>query len=300
MNQKKHAYLIIAHNQFELLKMLCQLLDHPAHDIFIHIDSKASFDTELLKNATVHSPVIFTQRTNVMWGSYSMINCELILLKSALDYNPDGYAFYHLLSGADLPLKSADEIYNFFNNNIGKEFIQSTPGDAAWQIKMKDRINHYCIFQEKAGRSNKIWQNRQNKLRKLQYSLNIDRTKNLGKTIMSGAQWFSISHNLAQYVISNENWIKKYFNYTICADELFLQTLINGTDFENNLYISATEEKGTIACMRFIDWTRGDPYTFTENDFDELISSDYLFARKFDIIKQPNICYKIFNYIKGI
>ena len=70
----KHAYLIIAHHQFDLLKMLCQLIDHPSHDIFIHIDSKAEFKPEFLENATKYSPVIFTSRTNVVWGGYSQIN----------------------------------------------------------------------------------------------------------------------------------------------------------------------------------------------------------------------------------
>ena len=36
------------------------------------------------------------------------------------------------------------------------------------------------------------------------------------------------------------------------------------------------------AIMRLIDWKRGDPYVFKRDDYEELASSDLLFARKFD------------------
>lgn len=37
---KKHAYLIIAHNQFALLKELLKSIDDERNDIYIHIDKK--------------------------------------------------------------------------------------------------------------------------------------------------------------------------------------------------------------------------------------------------------------------
>ena len=33
--------------------------------------------------------------------------------------------------------------------------------------------------------------------------------------------------------------------------------------------------------MRYIDWKRGNPYVFKEDDIPEIVSSDMLFARKF-------------------
>ena len=35
-----HAYMIIAHNQFELLERLIAALDDERNDIYIHIDKK--------------------------------------------------------------------------------------------------------------------------------------------------------------------------------------------------------------------------------------------------------------------
>ena len=51
-----------------------------------------------------------------------------------------------------------------------------------------------------------------------------------------------------------------------------------------------------IACMRYIDWKKGNPYSFTINDYDELMNSGCLFARKFDLKteEQQQIVEKIY------
>ena len=40
----KHAYLILAHSQFNQLAFLVSLLDYQDNDIFIHIDKKSDID----------------------------------------------------------------------------------------------------------------------------------------------------------------------------------------------------------------------------------------------------------------
>lgn len=37
----KHAYLIMAHNEWDMLNKLIQALDYPNNDIYLHIDKKA-------------------------------------------------------------------------------------------------------------------------------------------------------------------------------------------------------------------------------------------------------------------
>ena len=53
------------------------------------------------------------------------------------------------------------------------------------------------------------------------------------------------------------------------------------TLFKNieNIYNKDDEFK---SCVRKIDWNRGNPYVWTNDDFDELMRSDAIFARKFD------------------
>lgn len=50
--------------------------------------------------------------------------------------------------------------------------------------------------------------------------------------------------------------------------------------------------------LRFIDWYRGDPYTFTSDDYSQLVASDQLFARKFDENVDLNIVKMLLEYVK--
>ncbi len=65
----KHAFLIIAYDNWWQLKRLIQLLDYKNHDIYIHIDKKSKdFDVNFFNNITDYSSVYFFQEYDVYWG----------------------------------------------------------------------------------------------------------------------------------------------------------------------------------------------------------------------------------------
>ncbi|MDE5870238.1 MAG: beta-1,6-N-acetylglucosaminyltransferase, partial [Muribaculaceae bacterium] len=111
----KHAYLILAHKNFNQLRKLIEILDHPRNDIFIHVDAKAKdFNEKEWEDATRHSRLHFlSDRIPVNWGGVSIMRSEIALLKAAV--NADTYDYYHLLSGMDLPIKSQETIHAFFD-----------------------------------------------------------------------------------------------------------------------------------------------------------------------------------------
>lgn len=284
----RHAYLIIAHHQFELLKKLIMLLDDKRNDIYIHVDKNAkNFDKDLLYQAAEFSKIYFVKRVKIAWGGYSQIKCELELLKSAVKGN---YQYYHLISGVDLPIKTNDEIHAFFDENNGSEFIHFDSEEVDKSVF--DRLNIYHFLQE--HRKNRILNKLEDKFLYIQRRLKINRLKKEDLLIQKGANWFSITDKLAKYVVSRERQIQSLFRYSICCDEVFLQTLIVNSDYEQNLYIKEKNDN-YIGCMRYIDWKRGNPYVFKKDDYDKLIDSPYLFARKFDLDIDSDIVQKIFN-----
>ena len=97
--------------------------------------------------------------------------------------------------------------------------------------------------------------------------------------------------------MSKEDEIYKLFNYSLCADELFVQTIVYNSKFINK--IISYNKDDTLAIKRCIDWKRGEPYTFKLNDFNELINSKCFFARKFSINVDRKIINKIYKYVKG-
>ena len=275
---KLNAFLIIAHNNFSILEKILRLLDHEENDFYIHIDSKVKdFDENLFKKLCKLSSVTFVERINVTWGGYSLVECELLLLKAACKKQ---YSFYHLISGVDMPLKTNEEINTFLRNNIGYNYIgldKHTENNQDHFIY--DRVRYYYFMQEKIGSVITI-KNLGYKLFDkvsvmLQKIIKIDRTKKIDYKLHKGAQWFSISQQMAEYIVSCESEIKNLCNYGFCVDEVFLQTIA---------YRSPYSDKIVNKTLRYIDWKRGQPYTFRNNDFNELISvgEDRLFARKFD------------------
>lgn len=119
----KHAYLIMAHNDFYILDKLIHSIDNTNNDIFIHIDKKVyNFDKQKFLSITSYSKVFFVDNFNVYWGEYSQIQAEISLFESA--YNSGNYRYFHLISGSDMILKNQNWIHDFFNKNDGYEFLQ--------------------------------------------------------------------------------------------------------------------------------------------------------------------------------
>lgn len=81
------------------------------------------------------------------------------------------------------------------------------------------------------------------------------------------------------YLLNREEDIKRLFKYTYCCDEVFIQTIMCDSPFLKRRYIEKNI-KDYRECLRCIDWKRGAPYTFTEEDFEMLVNSAYLFCRK--------------------
>ena len=285
---KKHAYLIMAHTQPELLKKLLQMLDNEQNDIYIHIDSKAK-DYPLAQVAAVlkKSKCIFTERTDVKWGSYSQIHCEMILLKEAVKTE---HVYYHLLSGMDLPIKSQDEIFAFFEKYEGLEFVDED--DPMISETALSRVKYTHRFYGKAGSVKDILGALSSKGQKL---LGVDKTKKYGDIIFQkGRNWFSITHGLAKLVVEKEAWVQEVFGQSVCGDELFLQTVARNSEYAEKICNPNTMPE--IPDTRYIDWKRGsnnNPYIFREEDFEELKNAPGLFARKFDMNVDKKIVEKL-------
>lgn len=291
-----HAYLIMAHSDFYILRKLIELLDHKNNDIYIHIDKKVSnFDFDYYYSLVKQSNLFFVNRIDVRWGDYSQIKCEINLLKAATKKK---YHYYHLLSGVDMPLKTQDKIHNFFNKQ-NKNFIVFRSNEGLDQSRI-DRINYYHLFYKNARNKSRLKVKFSQKMHsiclKIQKILKINRIKNIDN-FRDGANWFSITDELARYVVKNEKQIKKQYKYTYCADEIFLQTLVYNSKYYKNVYSYKNDDYAGI--KRSIDWKRGAPYTYTINDYDELIKSGMFFARKFSTKTDKKIIDKLYKSIKG-
>lgn len=296
----KHAYLIIAHNDFELLKMQLKLIDDTRNDIYVHIDRKSNFENlNELYNVITESKIYIYKEIDIRWGDSSQVECELFLLKKATKNNE--YKYYHIISGADLPIKTQDEIHGFFEKNKGKEFIHFDSEKV--DEKCVDRVmyrhilsKYYKISKNKV--LNKIILVIDNTLVKLQKIFKMKK-RIAFKNIQKGCNWCSITNELAQHVLQKEIEINKLVKNSKCADEIFIQTIIENSKYKENLYMKEYKDDYD-SCARLIMWSdnKKSPHTFTIEDWDIIKKSNAMFARKFSTYKDIKIINKLYSYLK--
>lgn len=289
----KHAFLIIAYNNWRQLKSLISLLDDSRNSIFVHIDAKSDdFDQDDFCGVAQRASLHFVPRIKVSWGGISQVDCELLLLKEALSAHCD---YYHLLSGMDLPLHDMDYIDDFFSCHQGKEFVHFTESGESVTPQTLKRLSIWYPLQNILGRYagpfNRI-------LGLMECLLRVNRLKKYPDTIIGkGAQWFSITQDFARYVVNIWPNIKRMFSQTLCPDEIFLQTILLNSPYLENIYHPQPDDDYR-AIMRLIDWKRGNPYVYRNDDYEKLISSPLLFARKFDQRVDDKIISRLITYLQ--
>ena len=286
----KFAYLILAHNSFELLKELLKVLDAPENDICVHLDLKAGdIDVSPFMDVVKDSKLIFIQnRVNVKWGQISIVEATLNLMEEAVKGD---YDYLHLLSGVDFPIKSNGYIQQFFLEHQGKEFVGFSKVNGIKTVKWRS-VWQPVIRKEFEGFERIIgW---------LSFSLiRIQKWLHLYTispicNIRLGAQWCSITKQLAKELVAQREWILNRYKYVFAPDEMFVQTYLYENHYMDRVYNLEDEFE---SCCRDIDWKRGRPYVWQDEDFEELVNSKYLWARKFSE-ENMSLIRRIADYIK--
>lgn len=248
----------------------------------MHIDRKSSVLPEEFIPELQYAACRIIDRTIVNWGGYSQINVTIRLLEAAVKAHVD---VIHYLQGADLPLKTADQIDSFMEKNRGKNFLNFQP--AAYEFaKYKVLCKHFFVEFPRYRKCKWLhWIN--HGVAHLQKPF-MDRSK----MYYHGSALFSITREFAEYVLDWEKEIQREYRFSISGDEVFLHTI-----FMNSTYATTLSESGNA---RLIDWNRREgssPHTFTIEDLDlikaNIEKEDCLFVRKISVYRDVKIAKEI-------
>lgn len=293
----RHAYCIIAHNEPCLFETLVSLLDDARNDIYVMIDAKS--DICLFEGIkTAHSRLCFLpNRVDIRWGDTSQMEAELALFEYA--YQQGGYLYYHLLSGADLPLKSQDEIHRLMDVELrGKEFVD-VADDPFNSGESEYRTRYWHLFCRHFNAKNVLVRYGARILRKLLVELQrlVGYRRDWGgMTIRKGAQWCSISGEFCAYLLERKEYMLRKFRHVPAVDEIFIQTMLWNSPFRKRKYVG---EEGLSTNFRAIDWSRGNPYVWRMEDLPGLLDSQMLFARKFSVEIDRTTVDTLYNAIRN-
>ncbi|MDE6336488.1 MAG: methyltransferase domain-containing protein [Muribaculaceae bacterium] len=281
---QRHAILIFSHNPLENLVPIIEYFDNE-FDLFIHYDKRISLDEEELNAFLTKYPHIrFYRRYRFKWGGIPIVKAELKLLSIILD--TDSYAYIHIISDSDRPIKSLSEFKSFFDKNKGKEYVGCFPlPDRRWENGTFGRfelfrLNDLFNYRSKLGKFIIDLAN------DLQQKLNVRRSdRSLCSNLYGGSTWMSITAQCAAHIVANQTKYRPFFKrlrFTFGADEVFLQTMIMNSPFS---------AKVVFDDCRYTKWRQGSPSPewLTMKDCFDVATSQKVFARKFHPTKSASL-----------
>ena len=272
----KHAYLIMAHDQFNALKELVNVLDDPRNDIYIHFDKKVKDvpESALLSRKKGNGKLVVLgpkSRVNVIWGDVSQIKAEYALLKCAYEFGEKWgkYDYYHIISGTHFPLKSNDDLNAWFEERNGSSILRHVELTEE-EIQMRFGLYHYFLkhLVDKRRFINKMYHLGWRLVLGVQKKLGIKRDTTFIKG--KASQWCSLTDDAVKLLLTKEKEALRHFRRSFCCDEFFVLSVLEGSGLP---YIFDDR----ICYVEFVNTT---PKVFKEEDCGYLMDSGALFFRK--------------------
>jgi hypothetical protein len=284
-------YLILAHTLPQQLKRLVDRLNGAGVHFFIHVDAKA--DIQSFQSMISHQNVFWCERReNCIWGDFSMVKATLHLMKD-VEAKAAGTGMCVLISGQDYPMRSEEQIRNFFQANAACIHMDFHPAEQVWKdfrarthfykIQHSDKRLDYTLFHRwepkgylklllkghiKSLLEEKIW-----KPRKPPFTFKF----------YGGSQWWAMPAamiaKIIAFVHAHEKDLFDFFQDSLIPDEFFFQTIVG--------YLRDTGQdiclKPPVTYVRWDGNRHPQPVVFSEEDLAELklLPQHTLFARKF-------------------
>ncbi len=269
----KIAFIILTHRNPAQLERLLRRIAHPGIDCYVHIDAKCNLDE--WKQA-LNLPGVFTvlPRTDIKWAGYGMVeatfDCMRQIRNSGMSYN-----YITMLSGQDYPIKTAEEIFRFLSRPSTKQYIGIIP-ETELAMMMSKVNNYHLVDLTFPGKF---------KLADLMTKLLPARKPPLRMKIYSGSQWWTLTEDCAYFILDHMERhpaISRYFKLTWGPDEFIFQTILMNSKYKNEV---------TGYDLHYIDWSEGKehPKMLSAEDLPAMAASPLLFARKFDMDKDPGL-----------
>lgn len=285
------AIIILAHKNIDQVVDLGILL-RSKFEVYIHFDQKVSLNQNQKKKLDQNG-IKYYSFLSVNWGAWSVANATLMMMKEVVKNSKISYV--HVISGQDWPIKSLNDIYNFYQNN-DRIYIKIKNANGIkksgepiiyWQKYYfdYDKIKRKTLYGKIYHRISLLLQTvfRVNKFKKYKFD----------GEVYTGSQWVDLPIDVVKYLVNfSENNSKemKIFKYGFCSDEFWMQTIIGNNEKFKNRIVNDNH--------RFIKWKKQHnsyPAILDESNYNEIVDSKAHFARKLDY----NDSQKLIQHLKN-
>jgi hypothetical protein len=296
-DKMKQAILLTAYKDIEQLKILIDLFNDD-FSFYIHIDNNSQITEKEIGYIQKLKKVNFiAKKYATNWGGINHTKSILLLAREII--KDDKIEYIHFISSQDYPVKTCKEITDILTKNRGSEFLGyfKLPGKY-WSSENGglDRID-YFNFYEWFNVKTKVGKKIALTLVRIQKKLHMKRSRKYLPQLYGGSNWWTLSYPCLKYIIDYTDSHPKFFNrfrYTAVACEIYFHTIIMNSPFKDNVIDSD---------LRYIIWNTKDgialesPRVLDENDYNNIVNSDAIFARKIEYPASKKLINKINKYL---
>lgn len=289
----KLAILLLCHKNPEQINKFLEVMKHSQIIFFIHIDKKNNFAEQIVERDDVY---ILSDNfcQDIQWGNISMVQATLNLINFALS-KKFSFDYFWLCSGQDFPIKPVNKIINFLENKTDN-FINL--------FNSKKSIGKYSNYDKRNSLYYPVWIMGNSLCQRILKRVYIEITGGYNQTYFLkrknstkfdfyfGSQWWCLNNKTIKWIITYCKEHTEYYEFyknCVVPDESFFHTLVLNSPF-------AQDRKDYL---HYIDWSNSgnSPKTLTIKDFDKIVSSPFLMARKLDFKVDKNLFQIIINRI---
>lgn len=277
------AYLISAYTDLPQLMRTMDALDSEDSRFFVHIDRKSTMTVPPREHLNVLEKRFFVQ-----WGGWNQVLYQQALLEACMN-DPAGYDRIVLISGQDYPLLSPEGIAREFRLHPDRQYVKgqniSAPGTPE---RGREKITVYHFFRDlelphrlkQAVCGGSRWLMRLLPIRKKPYLM----VHGERWDVYQASSYLALTGACARYVLEQmrrNRELMSYFRHSFIPEELVIPTILfhspyrEGCEEVEGGYLELED----LSALTYFHY--GEKVSeFRLEDYDELIASGKMFARK--------------------
>lgn len=272
---KKHALLILAHEDPLHLGRLVRAVTAPWVTVFLHIDAKADLSEF---RAVLAIPGVFAvePRVKVRWRGWSQVQATLNAIRTAMD--TAHFDYFTLLSGTHFPLRSPEYV---------RDYIESADSELINIVQVPNRELDKPLERFTKLSFDGMHRNRSIAglcKRGIALALNA-LPRSLSPifkewTPYAGSQWWTLSAQAVKHVVKTAHdkpELLKAFRHLDVPDEGFFQTILGNSPFRDRCSRSVV----------YTDWSNPSeaPCFLRSRHIEDVYSPDFRLADAYGIGK---------------
>ncbi len=286
------AYIILAHKNAAQVSRLISALDDQHSTFFLHLDKNA--DASPFSHLdTSGQKLVMIKSVATKWGGFGLVEATLGAMQTVADHTTH-FDFISLISGQHYPIKSNYEIQNFLSQTRHRAFIEYTtiPDHDRWLPRGGlYRIDSYFFG---LGLVQRYTAKTLNFLSKKMGFLKRKFPEHM--VPYGGSQWWTIDHYSLQYILqfvkNNKDYVR-FQQQSFASDETFFHNILLNAEDES---IRNGIVNNNLLYMNWPNKRKAHPEVLGSADFGNLVATDALFARKFDMEQDTAILDLVDNH----